>query len=712
MRLIGVGEAVSSNFKRGSCTTVRADRFQVWERNVLMLHGGQQRRGTYTIISGDLNEEDMVVAINGENYLVVLRPEPGMPCDVFGYYPGSDVPDSEPAGVWDPRGKSVGLWDDYGAVAAWYAYAGGRRPPVRTPVIRDVRSTSMTPVHRSAVRLAPDVYVDDPILEVEPALFTLAPHTSDASMCYDLVFTPPNHGGSEADGYTASTSEPLNNSGITWAVDRRSGRVYVRDVDESLLPTDAIPALATSHSRARMIEGCYLLAVNRKSARLMSPEMVDALMLSAGSDDTRRGVKLTFQTQPKVSQQDSLYINPRLMFADFKWNGTIWLNRTTGRPAQIRRAGLALDVEICAATASQPYRVTEDVFLALRRRRLLCSALPSSDYTLTQEDYQERWARSLRELRKERGIVEVANRHDKYSHKNRDHNLHFHGSQPPGWLQCGSRRGRAEAGKTVAYRRRFAARHLKGRAFHIWDCKTLYSMRVKRYCRHADFRTKRHCFHYWLDVTIDWMKKGSGGRRELPPEEMRRRQEAEKLPPDTVKRLRKGAATQVAQGLKVWEYRLLSFYFDKLRRLHSDELCRWMNSYRMRRVLEAWYTYAASNPIRQTASGGIFGRVAVPERAVGELRELRSSRPSDSWSKEPAALGRLYPHQGRFLSRWHSPRDTSLTRIQRLQERRERLQPRRIEAAHLALLSCGSAEAGGNAPSYSSLNYNSTLHLG
>lgn len=233
-------------------------------------------------------------------------------------------------------------------------------------------------------------------------------------------------------------------------------------------------------------------------------------------------------------------------------------------------------------------------------------------------------------------------------------------------------------------------------------------MRVKRYCKHAEFRTKRHCFHYWLDVTLDWMKKASGGRRELPPEEMRRKQQVAQLPPDTVLRLKTGAATQVAQGLNVWEYRLLSFYFDKLRRLKGDELCRWMNTFRMRRVLEAWYTYAVSNPVRQTASGGIFGRVGVPERVVGTPRALRSSRLSDSWSEEPGALKRSHPLQDRSLSRWNSSRDTSLMRIHRLQERRERLQSRRIEAAHLAFLSCGSAEAAGNTPSF----YQSELRLG
>lgn len=274
---------------------------------------------------------------------------------------------------------------------------------------------------------------------------------------------------------------------------------------------------------------------------------------------------------------------------------------------------------------------------------------------------------------------------------------------------AGSRRGPAETGKTVAYRRKYAARHLKGRAFHAWERKTLYSMRVKRYCRHAEFRTKRYCFDYWLDVTLDWMKKASGGRRELPPEEIRRRQQAAQLPPDTVRRLREGAATQVPQGLSVWEYRLLSFYFDKLRRLHSDELCRWMNSFRMRRVIEAWYTYAASIPARQTASGGIFGRVDVPKRAVGALRELRSSRPTDSWNETPDPLRELRPYQESVSSRWNSSRDTSVMRIHRAHARRERTQSRRIEAAHLTFLSCGSADAGGNTPSYS---YHRQLRLG
>ena len=428
---------------------------KVPQRVRAMLARGPRRDGTYTITSGGLDEDDMVVAIDGDNFLVVLRPEPGHTCEVFGYRPGSELPDSEPAGQWDPRLESVGLWDDDGAVAAWY-YEGGsptlldedlNDPHERQMVRYGVRHRALRlsprpdPLARPTRRAAPlstDVYLDDPILDPEPALFTLTPHTNDTSQCYDLVFPVGNLGGAELECYAASKPQPLNHHGITWGVHRRSGRIYVHAVDESLLPTQAIPELATTHSRPSMIEGCYLLAVNRKPARLMTPEMVDARMHGAGFDDTRRGgLELTFQSQPKASQQDR-YLNPRLTFA-----GTIWSDTHAGVPVQLRRAGVALDVEICAATQPQAragttYSVTEDVFLALRRRRLLHPTPPSTDYPLAQQDYQERWARSLRELRKDRGLIEFANRRDKFSHKSRDHDLHFHGSKAPGFLQCGA----------------------------------------------------------------------------------------------------------------------------------------------------------------------------------------------------------------------------------------------------------------------------------
>eukprot|EP01044_Picomonas_judraskeda_P001113 COSAG03_NODE_60_length_15530_cov_13.458622_10_plen_454_part_00 len=422
-----------------------------------MLARGPRRHGTYTIISGGLDEDDMVVVIDGDNFLVVLRPEPGLLCEVFGYLPGSEVPDSEPAGEWDSRLERVGLWDDYGAVAAWYSEGGS--PTLLDEDLYDPHEQQMDRygVQHRSLRLSPradpasvrparraaplstDVHLDDPIPDPEPALFTVTPHTNDTSECYDLVFPVGNLGGAEMEGYVVSTPQPLNLNGITWGVHKRSGRVYVHAVDESLLPTQAIPELATSHSRPSMIEGCYLLAVNRKPARLMTPEMVEARMHGAESDDTRRGgLELTFQSQPKASRQDR-YLNPRLTFA-----GTIWSDTHAGVPVQLRRAGIALDVAICAATQPQAragttYSVTEDVFLALRRRRLLHPPPPSTDYPLAQQDYQERWARSLRELRKDRGLVEFADRRDKFSHKSRDHDLHFHGSKSPGFLQCGAR---------------------------------------------------------------------------------------------------------------------------------------------------------------------------------------------------------------------------------------------------------------------------------
>ena len=77
--------------------------------------------GTYTIISGSLHDVDMVVVIDGQNFLVVLRPEePGKPCEVFGYQPGSEDPDEDPVGVWDSQRQCLGLWDEHGSVAAWY----------------------------------------------------------------------------------------------------------------------------------------------------------------------------------------------------------------------------------------------------------------------------------------------------------------------------------------------------------------------------------------------------------------------------------------------------------------------------------------------------------------------------------------------------------------------------------------------------------------
>lgn len=701
-----------------------------------MLRAPRRPGGTYEVISGGLDEEDMVVAIGGQNFLVVLRPEPGMPCEAFGYQPGAELPDSVPAGVWDPGQQCVGLWDAYGDVVSWYAEAGSptlrfddlrdpdepRRPnyrgrpramsPDSSRRVRAIRRAG-SPHQRGGLWLSSNVDLADPIAEPEPipdpepALFTMSPHTVNALECYDLVL-PLANGGSEIGNYVAPNRPSLNGNGIAWGVHKRSGRVYAHTVDESLLPTQAIPELAATHSRADTILGCYLLAVNRKSARLMTPDMIDALMHGADSDDTRRsGLELTFQSQPKFTQQE--YLTPRLAFV-----GTISSGMNTGAPVQIRNKGKPLDVEICAAVypdnrlTGTMYRVTEEVYLALRRRRMLFPTAQSSEHTPTQQEYQERWARSVRQLRKDRGAIEPAVRGDKYSYKGRDHELHFHGSREPGFLQCGGRRGRAQAGKTVSYRRRYAARHLKGRAFHTWESKTLYSIRVKRYCRHAEFRVIRQSFDYWLDVTLDWMKKASGGRRQLPPEEIHRRKQAAQLPPDTVRRLKAGAATQVAQGLSVWEYRLLSFYFDKLRRLYQDEMLRWMNSFRMRRVLEAWYTYATSNLARQTASGGMFGKVDVPKRAVGALRGLRSSQPGDWWNAPPDPLEQLEPHEDRLASRWDFSRLTSLMRIHRMLERRERPQPRRIAAVPLTLLSCG-ADDGGDAPLYA---FQTQLRLG
>ena len=700
--------------------------------------------GTYTIVSGAVDEEDMVVQIDGENFMVLLEPAPGEGCEVFEYEPADDPgyePDN-PVGEWDQRRQRVGLWDSCRTVSAWYTQGSGAAAPgvgsstsdqlhYGRPPHGGVVAVHQFPQHsrrvinrrqvrpsRGAYQVSRTVSLADPIPDTEPALFTRTSQTNDVLECYDLVLPLAQHGGFQLDNYadagpTHQAREPHIDNGIVWDVHRRSGRVYVHSVDESLLSTQAIPELAATHSRATALEGCFLLAVNRRSARLMNPDMVEALINSAEPEDTRRGgLELTFQSGAKVGQDP--YLNPRLAFVGTRSTGT----RHGERPVVTRSGERAKDIEICVVThpdnllVSTAYQVTEEVYLALRRRRLLHPPPPKDHLPLSQQECYEGWARALRELRKERGLVECTNRRDRYSHTHRDREMHFHGSQPPGCfgLQCGTRHGPGKLGKTVSFRRRYAARHLKGRAFHTWESKTLYSLRVQRYCNHAAFRAKRHAFGYWLDVTLDWLKKpqGSGqvGRRQLPPEEVRRRQQALELPPDTVRRLRVGAATQLAQGLNVWEYRLLSFYFDKLRRLHSDELCRWMNSFRMRRVLEAWYVYAVSNPARQTASGGIFGKVAVPQRPVGMLRALRSSRPAvDVWNRAPGAL-ELYRDE---LSakrieqswRWDASRETSVMRIHRLQERQERSYRRRqahIEAAHMAL-SCGSADGSGNVPS-------------
>ena len=50
-----------------------------------------------------------------------------------------------------------------------------------------------------------------------------------------------------------------------------------------------------------------------------------------------------------------------------------------------------------------------------------------------------------------------------------------------------SRYGPAEIGKTVGHRRRYAARYRLGLAFHQWEEKVLYSMRIKCYADRRDF---------------------------------------------------------------------------------------------------------------------------------------------------------------------------------------------------------------------------------
>ena len=50
-----------------------------------------------------------------------------------------------------------------------------------------------------------------------------------------------------------------------------------------------------------------------------------------------------------------------------------------------------------------------------------------------------------------------------------------------------SRYGPAEVGKTVGHRRRYAARYRLGLAFHQWEEKVLYSMRIKCYADRRDF---------------------------------------------------------------------------------------------------------------------------------------------------------------------------------------------------------------------------------
>jgi hypothetical protein len=322
-------------------------------------------------------------------------------------------------------------------------------------------------------------------------------------------------------------------------------------------------------------------------------------------------------------------------------------------------------------------------------------------------------------LRKSGWPIEFSRSLDKHTHKGRDHDVHFHGSRPPtvscygvGFLQCGTRSGTATAGPTVGHRRRYAARHLKGRAFHTWEEKTMYSMRVQRYAKHAEFRAVRHAFEYWLDVTSDWMI-ASRPRRELPPSEARRRERVP-LPPDTLERMRLGARTNEKQGLSVWEYRLLSLYFKKLKEAHGDALVRWMNSWRMRRVIEAWYAYAVSNLAWQTASGGIFGAVYVPPRQVGAARELRASLPSAEgwrgrWNPTPDILQPVRsarPASGQ----WGAVRETSLIRIHRAQQGRQQGGPVRARVSSSSqlqsrldaeqpqmLLACGS-DGGGNAP--------------
>ena len=742
----------------------------------------------YAILSGNLDEEDMVIEIEDEyfvtcRYFVELEPAPGKRARVFGYEDNEEDPSEVETGEWDAARECVGLWDAHGDVA-WYAHedAGARsedgdsmdsgaeslaslqaragavrtraepyRAPALTviPLRRPLAGAAAASRGQRAFQPPPSRALsaaryldDDPEPEPDLALFTWT-NSGDGRMpineCFDLVFPIPQDGAYQLDSYVDPEQirqpdrEPVF-GGIVWGVHKRSGRVYVQEVLDTFA-SQADPELQDLHgqdwNRPQSLEGRFLLAVNRKSTRLMHPDAVEARMHTAQTEDTRRGgLELTFQSEPKYAATDDtdhspgeLFLNPRFRFAGDGHTQQIAAGaQVEAVPANdLTRVG---GPGRFAHVVSSTYRVSESVFLALRRRRLPLLPVPGKNGSfahrrredgLSPEDRHAGWARSVMALRKRREWVEVSKPRDKHTHKGRDHDVHFHGSRPPrgsiGFLQCGSRVGPATVGSTVGHRRRYAARHLKGRAFQTWEEKTMYSMRVQRYAKHAEFRAVRYAFEYWLEVALDWMiTPASGGRRELPASEARRRKRVA-LPPDTLERMRLGAQTMEKVGMSMWEYRLLSVYFKKLKEAHSDELCRWMHSYRMRRFIEAWYAYAISNSARQTASGGIFGAVYVPPRQVGAARELRASLPSREgwrgrWNPAPDILQPVRsdrPASGRWAA--GAVRETSLLKIHRAQGRQHGgrpsssllLQSRLDDEQPQMLLACG-ADGGGNAP--------------